>query len=65
MSILARKVREPSGKFALSHALEQVEILSDRTIAVRTLFARLSQRSAILANFLRAQVIDIRLARLD
>ncbi len=65
MSILARSVREPSGNSPCAHALEQVEILFDRAIAVRALLAGLGQRAAILAHLLRAQIVDVRLARLD
>ena len=65
MSILARSVREPSGNSPCPHALEQIEILFHRAIAVRAFLARLGQRAAILAYLLRAQVIDVRLARLD
>ena len=42
------------GKFAGAHALEEIEIFFDRTVAIRTVFAGLSQRAAILADFVRA-----------
>ncbi len=53
------------GKFARAHALEQVEVLFDRAIAIRAVFARLGQRAAILAHLFGAQIVDIRFARLD
>ena len=39
------------GKLAGAHALEQVEILFDRAIAIGAVLAGLGQRAAILANF--------------
>ena len=54
MSILARSTRDPSGNSPLAHALKQVEVLLHAAIAMRTFFAGLGQRAAILANFFRA-----------
>ncbi len=53
------------GKFALAHALEQVEILFHRAIAIRAFLARLGQRATILANFFGTEIVDVRLAGLD
>ena len=57
----ARAIR----KFALPHALEQIQILFDGSIAIRALLARLGQRAAILAHFVSREVINIRLACFD
>jgi len=61
MSILARSV----GKLAGLHALEQIEILFHRTVAIRALLARLGERAARLAHFLGAQVAHERFAVAD
>ena len=42
------------GELALAHALEQVKILVDRTVAIGAFCARLGQRAAMPADFLRA-----------
>ena len=65
MSIFARSVREPVGKFALPHPLEQIEILRHRPIAKRAVLPGRRQRAAIFANLIGVQIADIRLARLD
>ena len=57
----ARAVRELAG----AHALEQVQVLLDRAVAVGAVLARLGQRAAVLADLLGAQVIHIGLALLD
>ena len=49
----------PVGEFAVLHALEQIEIFLNRSVAVRAFFAGLGQRAAILADLVRAQIIDI------
>ena len=41
------------GKFALPHALEEIEIFFDGTIAIRAVLAGLSQRAAILRGLPR------------
>ena len=53
------------GKLAVAHVLEQLEVLLNRTVAVRTRLARLGQRAAVLAHFLLRQIVNIRLAVLD
>jgi len=53
------------GKLAVFHALEQVQVLLDRAIAVRAVLARLGQRPAVLADLVGAQIVDIRLAGFD
>ncbi len=53
------------GKFARLHALEQVQILFDRTIAIRAVFARLGQRAAVFADLVRGEIVDVGLAVLD
>src|SRR6185295_7648241 len=40
------------------HSLEKIEILFDRTIAVRAVFAGLGQGATILANFVSAEITD-------
>ncbi len=61
MSILARRTREPSGnrRRAAPYALEQVEVLLDRTTAPRALRARLGEGAAMLADLIGRQVIDV------
>ena len=65
MSILARSTREPSGNSPACHALEQVEVLLHRAIAVRAVLAGLGQRAAVLADLVGGQVVDVGLAVLD
>src|SRR5690606_25844931 len=52
-------------ELAAPHPLEQLEILLDAAVPVRAVAARLRQRAAVLANLLRLQVIDVRLAVAD
>jgi hypothetical protein len=56
-----RAVRELAGP----HPREQIEVLLDRSIAVRAVPARLGQRAAIGANLVGAEAVDVRLAGLD
>src|SRR5436190_21539526 len=44
--------------FPLFHSLEKIEILFDRTIAVRAVLAGLGQGATILANFVSAEITD-------
>ena len=53
------------GKLAGPHALEQIEILFHRAVAIRAFFAGLGQRAAIFAHLLGGEVADVRLAVLD
>ena len=53
------------GKLARAHALEQIEILFDRAVAIRAVLARLGQRAAVFAHLVGVQIADVRLARLD
>src|SRR5208283_2082437 len=53
------------GKLTRAHALKQRQIFFDGTVAIRAISARLIQGPAILADFLRAQVANVGLARLD
>ena len=53
MSILARKVRDPSGKFALAHPFEKVQILFRRAVPVRALLARFGQTFRAVGALLR------------
>ena len=57
----ARAVLEFTG----SHAAKQVKIFLHRAIAVGALFARLSERAAVCANFICRQVVHIGLAQFD
>src|SRR6185503_4384457 len=50
----SRAIRE----LPLFHALEEIEILFDRTIAVRAVPAGLGQRATVLANFISAEITD-------
>src|SRR5688500_10472073 len=45
-------------KLSLFHALEKIEILFDRTIAVRAVFAGLGQRATILAHLIGGKIAD-------
>ena len=65
MSIFARRTARAIGKFPGAHALEQIQILFDRAVAIRAVFARFGQRAAILANLLGRQIVDVGLAILD
>ena len=53
------------GELAGPHALEQVEVLLDRAVAVGAVLARLGQRAAVLADLVGGQVADVGLAGLD
>ena len=53
------------GKLALSHALEEIEIFFRRATTVRTLFAGLGERAAMLANLFGAQIVDVGFAVFD
>ena len=57
----ARAIEEFSG----AHALEQIQILFDRPVAIGTVFSRLSQRAAVFANFIGGEVVDVRFAIFD
>ena len=52
-------------ELAAAHALEQVQVLLHRPVAVRAFLAGLGQRAAVLADLLGAQVVHVRLALLD
>ena len=52
-------------EFADSHTLEQLQVLGDRSAAVRALFPDLRQSSSVASDLLLAQVADVGLARLD
>ena len=47
------------------HARKQVEVLLDGPVAVRAFTAGLGQRAAVLADFLGAEAVDVRLAGHD
>ena len=47
------------GELTSVHAAEQVKVLLDAPVAVRTVRARLGQRTAVLANFFCAQAVNI------
>ncbi len=53
------------GELAALHALEQVEVLGDRAVAVGAVASRLGQCATVLANFLGAQVVHIGQALVD
>ena len=55
----------PFGKLARVHALKQVEILLDRTVAVGAVLARLGRGTFLGGNLLRCLVVDICFALLD
>src|SRR5581483_3472026 len=48
-----------------AHALEQVEVLIDRTVAPGAVLARLRERAAVLPDLVGGQVVDVGLAGLD
>src|SRR5665213_758703 len=52
-------------KLAIFHAHKKIEILFNGSISKRTVLAGLGQSAAIPANFIRGQVVDIRLSILD
>jgi hypothetical protein len=54
----ARPVFELTGL----HPAEQIEVLLDRSVPVRTRAPRLGQRAAIFANLIRGQVVHVGLA---
>jgi hypothetical protein len=56
-----RSVRE----FAGAHALEQIQILFDRAIAIRTVFAGLGQGATVLANLVSGEIVNVSFATLD
>src|SRR6266404_6047090 len=56
-----RAVRELAG----THAREEIEVLLDRTGAVRTVAPRLGQRAAVLADLVGGEAVDVRPALLD
>ena len=65
MSILARSTCDPSGNSPGPHPAEEIEVLLDRPVAVRTFLAGLGERAAIRADLLGRQAVDIRLALRD
>ena len=62
MSIFARKTCAPSAKLARAHAREQIEVLVDRTVAVRAVATRLGEGAAVGANLVGVEAVDVRLA---
>jgi len=54
-----RAARVSRREFAFAHALEEVEILFSRPVAIRLSFARFGQGAAMLANLLAVEVIDV------
>ena len=56
-----RAVRELVG----AHPREQIEVLLDRSIAIRAVLPRLGQRAAVRADLVGAQAVDVGLALLD
>ena len=52
-------------KFAILHALEQVEIFCDAPLTRGTVLARFCEGTTIAADFLGAELTDIGLAQLD
>src|SRR6185503_9907352 len=57
----ARAIRE----LAFAHTREKIEILCDGTIAIRAVAPGRRQRAAMLANLIRAQVVNISITLLD
>ena len=47
------------GEFSFAHTLEEVEVLVDGAVAIRALIAGLGERTAMLANLVGAQIVDI------
>src|SRR4029077_7829111 len=52
-------------KLPRAHALEQVEVLIDRTVAPGAVLARLCEGAAVLPDLVGGQVVDVGLAGLD
>ena len=52
-------------ELACPHALEEVEVFSDRAVPIGAFPAGLGQRSAMLADFIGGQAVDIRLSVFD
>ena len=52
-------------ELASLHALEQVQVFFDGPATVRTVLARLGQCTAVLADFLGAQAVNIGLTHFD
>ncbi len=65
MSILARSTRVAVWEFSFAHALEEVEILFCRAIAIRAFFAGLGERAAMPADFLGGQIVNVGFAVFD
>ena len=55
----------PVGELALAHALEQVQVLVYRAVAIGAFVPRLGERAAVLADLFGAEVVDVRFALLD
>ena len=53
------------GELTLAHASEQIDALLGRSVAPRTVRARLCERPAVLADLIGRQVIDVGLAGRD
>ena len=62
MSILARRVREPSGNSPSLIRRKQVQILRDGAVAVGAFLAGGGERAAVLADLIGGQVADVGLA---
>ena len=65
MSILARRVRAPSGNSPARMRRNRSRFSATRAVAVGAVLARLGQGAPVLPDLLRGQVADIGLARLD
>ena len=52
-------------KFAVLHALEQLEVLLDGAVAVGAVLARLGQSSAVFAHLVGAEIADVSLTLAD
>ena len=53
------------GEFAGPHALEQVEVLLGRPVAVGAVLARPGERAAVFAHLVGVQIADVGLAGVD
>ena len=53
------------GKFTRLHALEQIQVFGDGTVAVGAVRARLGQSAAVGANFFLAEIVDVGVARFN
>ena len=53
------------GEFVRPHPREQIEVLRDRSIAIRAVLSRFGQRAAIRADLFGAQAVDVRLVLFD